>query len=379
MTVLSIQKHTITITAPAVEGTAALTGITDITMCVPFVTTRVSAPATTIDEFAAYQVRADFNAGAVRLRTETGSGLGSREIVCEVTVVEFDPTYVNVYQGTSSFADNQASITVASPFASPVVLSKAWLYCTATATTPTDAWYHHLVRGDITGTNELTFSSNVNTTRDVHWYVVECKNTEWEVFPRDITIPVADLSASITDLPTVDTAKTFVIGSYYLAGDPFLGGTNEDSNRQFTIDVELQNGTTLAATRREASVNLSIEWSGFVVEFASGGNENVYRNTLTTSATSPDTQAIGATVTAANCLVHPSGHQGTMGGGSHNDNDNSHDVIHGFCAWTLTDTTVSCAHDTANSFEAGSVTWEVIEWDVGGAPPVTPRRVMVIS
>jgi len=70
---------------------------------------------------------------------------------------------------------------------------------------------------------------------------------------------------------------------------------------------------------------------------------------------------------------------GNMGGAG-NDNDNSDDVPAVFYAWTFASSTlVDCEHYTGqSSFEAADVTWEVIEWDVGGAPPPT-RRIFIIS
>jgi hypothetical protein len=207
------------------------------------------------------------------------------------------------------------------------------------------------------------------------WYVVECKNTEWAVLPRNITIIDTGTTANVTDLGGVDTAKTMVLGSYRVTDI----SADSDGCRDNTADIDLTSGTTLTATRLGTSAPL--EWSGFVIEFDSGGNENVYRGTVTTTQASPDpaSHTTITSVTAADSMVHTCGMQGTIGG-SGNDDGDSDDVPPVFYAWTFDDDThITLEHYTAQStFEAADVTWEVIEWDVDGAPPVT-RRVMVIS
>jgi hypothetical protein len=50
-----------------------------------------------------------------------------------------------------------------------------------------------------------------------------------------------------------------------------------------------------------------------------------------------------------------------------------------FTAWTFTDDEfLTVEHITWGSEADMDISWEVIEWDTGGAPPPT-RRVMVIS
>jgi hypothetical protein len=306
-----------------------------------------------------------------------------RALVCEVTVVEFDSTYVNVYQGEFTWPDNTQSHAIDDPFGAgvDVVLAKSFLYFTTTRFNGVNDWDAHNVRGVITDVDTLTFdisgSGGWNNDSVVNWYVAECKNTEWTVYPRSIQLADTATTNLCTAFTAVDMSKTFVLGSYMGSDDAPDGDGNEEN----TIDVKLDSTTQVRATRKDAQVGDGvIDWAGFVVEL--NGSENVYRGTLTTSASSPDPAghtAIGATVTEADSWVHTAGHTGILGGGAHTDDSNSNDVPGAFCAWTFfSSTQIDCEHDTTGGQTGGSVSWEVIEWDTGGAPPAT-RRVMVIS
>jgi hypothetical protein len=68
-----------------------------------------------------------------------------------------------------------------------------------------------------------------------------------------------------------------------------------------------------------------------------------------------------------------------MNGQSENVTPATIDFVDIFCALKLTaDDTVSVDHSTEGAETDIDVSWEVIEWDTGGAPAPT-RRVMVIS
>jgi hypothetical protein len=361
---------------------ATLTGSPDTTNCIPFVSTRVVTIAGAADILCAYAVRADFHGGDTVRVTTSDINLGSRVIVCEVTVVEFDPTEVNVYQGDDPFPTSANTLTLNDPYGVgvDVVEAKSFLYFTYTTPADTDNWAFHTIRGVMTDVDTLTFDAVQNQgsplTTHVNWYVAEAINTAWAV--DHVAIQLADAITTDTDTFTaVDDEKTFILGSYKGVVTP----TDGDGVRQHTIDVTLTDSggdtwDTVTATRLDG-VSI-LDWAGFVVEFDSGGNENVYRGTVTTTQASPDPaghNAIGATVTAADSMVHTAGMTGMLGG-SGNDDSNSDDVPAVFYAWTFdSDTQITLEHYTGQAtFEAATVTWEVVEWDVGGAPP---RRVMV--
>lgn len=234
------------------------------------------------------------------------------------------------------------------------------------------------MRGRITGVNELTFDQQAQNMEDaiIHWYVAEAINTAWAVDAVDITLAAAVSSntATITALDTTDRSKAFVLGSYRGSGSG-----DADANDENTIDVTLTNSTTVTAQRAIATAAGAIDWSGFVVEFASGGNENVYRNTLawTTSEASKTNVTItgGPVSDTADCMVHVAGSPGTVGTGSFPGVD-SDDTPDAFTAWTFTSTSaLTVTHNTIGGEADQDISWEVIEWDVSAAP----RRVMVIS
>jgi hypothetical protein len=369
-----------------VSAMASLTGSPTTANCIPFVTTRVVVTGSSADEFAAYAARASFVAGSPnKIRVETtDTDLASREIVCEVTVVEFNPNEVNVYSAEAEFDENSDEEIVTAAFGGNVDPSKSWLYFTYSTSSTTEWWRRHTIRGRITESvpvsgdwDELTFDALENqggTAGDttVQWWVAEAINTAWTVDPVDIVI--ADLVDENTDtFAAVGKAKTFILGSY-------MGSTSTeaDANADNTIDVTLTDSggdtwDTVTATR--SGTEGEITWSGFVVELL--GGENVYRGKLTTTAVSPDPAdhtSIGATVTEVDSMIHTAGSCGNLGSGSHTGFE-SIEVADAFCTWTFfSPTHIDCEHRTAGGESDGSVSWEVIEWEMGAA-----RRVMVIS
>jgi hypothetical protein len=368
------------------SGQADLTNeAIDITNCIPFVSTRVVTLGKEADSFSAYAVRADFvddTIDKVRVRT-SNRDLDLREIVCEVTVVEFDPAEVNVYQGEDTWGDSVNIMTLNDPYggAVDVDLAKSFLYFNYVTNIGSDIWRFHTIRGVMTDLDTLTFDATENqgsgtSITIVNWYVAEAINTAWAVDQVAIQLADAIGTNEDTSFSAVTEAKTFILGSYKGSD----GSTNTDGNEQNTINIDLTDSTTVTASRVDgAAGNGIIDWAGFVVELA--GDENVYRGDLTTTQASPDTGTSRTTtaVVVADSMVHTAGMTGTVGGSGDTD-DNSDDPPGVFYAWTFASSTeIDCEHYIGMStFEAATVSWEVIEWDVGGAPPVT-RRVMVIS
>jgi hypothetical protein len=338
--------------------------------CIPFITMRATTKSSgSGDLFEEYAVSADFDTGTtVRVRR---SGATAAVLVVEVTVVEFDPAEVTVYQGTGAMADDENSVVLDDPYGGSVdiVLADTFLYFTYTTEVTNDWWEAHNVRGVVTDVDTLTFDKDeTGSVIDIDWYVAEATGGAWAVDHVAITLADTDSTEPAT-IGSVDTAKTFILGSYKGADDT----ADADANDANTVDVELTNSTTVTATR--VGDDQPIDWAGCVVELA--GAENVYRGSLSHAASSPQTSATFTAVTIADSMVHVAGHSGNLGGGSF-PGTGSAQVGDTFTAWTfLSTTTVESAHHIGGS-ETGTVSWEVIEWEVGGAPPPT-RRVMVIS
>ena len=381
MTVLSVQKHTVTLAAAASSGTANLTGSPTLANCVPFITTRVTAVSSqNDDEFQDYTVTADFLTGPDRVRIRNHDADSTRAMVIEVTVVEFDSSVVNVYQGTAAIDNSQDDVV---SIGGTVNLSKAWLYFTYMTEGTADNYRDHAIRGRITSTTQCTFDCSETygpaSAHSIDWYVVECQGTEWAVDAVSIQLDAVTTTNTAT-IGSVTTSKAFILGSH--TGSDVGDGDGPDEN---LVDVKLSNATTVTATRQGHGGGI-IEWSGFVVEFAAGGNENVYRGTLAWSPTArgtSKTDTIGTAVTIADSMVHLAGQTGILGGGHwKRTTDSSNRCPDTFTAWTITGTTEVTLTKMDNDDTGGEtdqdLSWEVIEWDVGGAPAPT-RRVMVIS
>ena len=387
MTVLSVQKHTITIASGNASAQADLTGGPVLANCVPFFSTRVSSVSTNgandVDEYA---VSVDFVAGApdkVRART-ANFGTLPRALVVEVAVVEFDPAKVNVYQGTATISEGATSTALSDAFgvAVTVDLSKSWLTFGYIGVGDWENMFNLTARGRFTSTSELTFDvTDTGSTVGIDWYVAEAVDQgggvySWEVDPVSITIADITSSNTATLSPAVsNTAKTFLLGSYNVSAG--ISGTAVDST---SVDAVLTNGSTVTCSRY--GEDGPINWSGFAVELA--GNENVYRGNISqVTPTASENDNIGATVASADSMVVRAGNIGSLCAGAWSG-FNQADMPDAMPAFTFVGTgdvtQITCQH-AINGTENGtvSISWEVIEWDVGGAPPVTPRRVMVIT
>ena len=93
MSVLTTQAVTISLAAGVTSNTAALSGITDITQCVPMTTKRVTTADSPADQWGEYCVRVEFLTGPDRVQCTTeGAGAETRATQIEIDVWEFDGT-----------------------------------------------------------------------------------------------------------------------------------------------------------------------------------------------------------------------------------------------------------------------------------------------
>jgi len=361
--VLSVQKHTITLPAgTSGVSSATLSPAVDTDNCIPFVTARVTDDNGAIH--SAYAVRARFDTSTT-VEVSTGYAV-SRALVVEVTVVEFNPSEVTVQSGTLAMA---ASSQTDAPSYTAVTSANTFLYHTWTNDSTFSTYYSATtVRGNIFGSptsTSISFSRQDGTGAIAGtWYLAEATGGAFAVEHLDWQLTASDTTtATIVTLAPVDTAKTFLLGSYKSNND-------SDFTDRATVDVYLNTSSQVAVNR----VGTTDTVYGYVqvIEFDSGGDETVYRGTVT-GTDGDDTAAIGATV-SDDSMVHVAGVPGSFTTGSFAGTDPG-DCPDAHCALTFpTSTQIQIQHGTSGG-DTGDVSWEVVEW-LPGAPAST-RRVMV--
>jgi len=169
-------------------------------------------------------------------------------VVVGVFVVEFDPAYVRVQQGTFTYANGNGNGTPTLVPITSVNLAKAAL-----------VFYHRHdsysfygdlpIAGFFSAVNELTFRRYLgNGTANGHWFVFEALNSEFSV--QTLNFSMANAVTGPTTSPalgtSVNTANTFVIASHN------THSTNDD-NDNGQIAVWLSDSTHVAARRQWAN------------------------------------------------------------------------------------------------------------------------------
>jgi hypothetical protein len=157
--------------------------------------------------------------------------------------------------------------------------------------------------------------------------------------------------------------------------------TGDDVDRS-TIDVTLTNGTTVTAQRHASASggDVTLSYTGYAITFDAGNNAAIQRGTLNQVAADPSASIDITEVDPDEAMVLSAGCISVLHAGSW-DGTTNEDNIDAQPAWDFTDgyTKVRCQHIVSSAAaDNQDISWEVIEWGIGGAPPTT-RRVMVIS
>jgi hypothetical protein len=372
MSIVSVQKFQLTLGNSALTDSATLAGGTVAANCVPFTTTRVTKQAAPGDDVVQYvcDIYIQFDSPDWKVYAERGlAELGEAELVCEVTVVEFDGSDTVVLSGTYN-DDTAVDVGTLDDEAT-------FLYVPGQCTDFSSWWTPYLLRSYITADgvdSDLAFTrADTGGTYSGHWYAVTATAGEFTVQARTVVLGNSVTSNAAT-IDSITTNKTFLIGSY-----SSIQGGNRTDNNVCICDATLTDDTTITVQRDTAPVaDGVITWHGYAVTMTD--NTMVYRNTLNwaVSETTKADVSIGATVDTDVSMVHVAGSVGTTSTGS-GASTNSDAVPDMFTAWTFTSpTALTVEHITWGSEDDLDISWEVIEWDVDGAPPPT-RRVMVIS
>ena len=243
--------------------------------CVPFASEMVSA---TDDQYERSFTDVFFQTGPARVTAQRDEGVGT--VTVGVFVVEFEPAYVKVQQGTFSILNGAGPGTPTMIAITPVTLTKAAL-----------VFYHRqssfLTYSDIaalgyfSAANQLTFVRSAgNANINGHYFVFEALNSEFSV--QAVSFSIADAtSTNSATIAAVDLTKTFVIASHRTEA-----GNNDNDDSQ--LGVWLASPTTLTARRQWQSAppppnNTITDIRAFVVSLSDG--VTVQRGTLSYATT----------------------------------------------------------------------------------------------
>ena len=270
--VRSIEYVEVSLGSGVTSASVNLTKGQDITNCVPFASSTLTD---TNARFARVLTDISFQTGPDRVTVQRDSGTGTTSV--GVHVVEFDPAFVNVHQGTFANALSAGQPTTSGIPAVALAKAAVVFYYRFDDDTGANEYGHVALAGWFGSTTQLNWQRNDASLGSIngHYYVFEAINNEFAVQALSFSMAASATSASST-LPTpVARDRSFVIASYRTA---YADDDSEDG--QFRIS--LPDSSTVLASRSfggGSGSNLISDIRAFVVEL--GGNVRVQRGTLT--------------------------------------------------------------------------------------------------
>jgi hypothetical protein len=367
--VLSVEYAQVTLGTGVTSNTYTPTlYTTSLDNCVPFISVRVVTAADNPKRVRSYVCDPSFSGGDLVITRDIAEGTTS--VIAECYIVEYDPARAQVIQGTWQIPDGYANQIFSFPDSASVTVSSSFIYFGCYQDNGTITYLSPFaIRGKINSTNQAFFGrTGTSGTADGHYYVVESTAGDFTVSTTDITI--ADLSSSDTGPVSVDSSSTFLLGSW---DDGNAGSAS--SNADQTIDAKLNTaGDTVTLTR--TGTNGAITYHGQLVEMAD--DTSVQRDTQSMGAgDQQDDVALGASVDDTKSMAIRSGNMGYYTSGNLSGTASS-DVPDGWISMRVLSGGDDVRIEKSNSGnEAADISWQVIEWDVGGTPPAAPRRIFV--
>ncbi len=366
--VTSVKRYTLTITAGNGTATSTIDG-QDTTKCIPFVTTRLSIDSTTDGDHGAYAVDVSFLTGPDRIQVETFV-TATREVVCEVTLVEFNSADVKVQEGTFAMTGTSEGITGLDSLGAvtDTFSYHTWL-CNGVGTDYTAAQ----VRCNIDAVDDIQISRQASTGQcDGHIWLAEAIGGTPEFTVEHISVSFSGTTQETPAVTSVTENKTFIMASHKVPAT----ATNFE-NDECTLDMFLASATSITADRQANFDDLYAVAQ--VVTFDAGNAATVRRGTLNQAAATAseniDITDLGSGF-ADVAMIHSTASTGSFTSGSF-PGALVTDPVDAHCAWTFVDSdTINIQHNTDGGEASQDISWEVILWgDAAGGP--APRRVMV--
>lgn len=280
-----------------------------------------------------------------------------------VFVVEFDPTYVKVQQGTFAFAaGNAGPVTAGITGVSSLTRAALVFYNRNNFASGGNGYNDIAVEGSFSAVNQLSFLRNAATpTIDGHWYVFEALNVagsySFVVQPTTFTFSTASGSAALA--PSVGSTETFVVGSYRTSVTQdradrgafrlYLSGCSGSPSMCSSVTAESYTGNTATTV------------TAFVVTFASG--VRVQRGAFNYAATGGGATQQTATLSPAFVVAQTMiwNGMGAAPGGMMAD-ENSGDLMYD-ASQRLKLANSTTVQGNRGAFTTTAVgTWEAVEW-----------------
>ncbi len=213
--IVSVEKVTLTLSSGTNPAQANLTKGQNFAACTPFYSMREAAAAIGGFSNLMPEVWFDDNAGTARVNAQLFSG---DDVQVEIFVVEWDLTKVNVQQVTFTIATSATTGTAA---ITAVNQAKAFIvHNDRISSSGPYAYDRTFTSAAFTSDTQVTVTRGFASTAigiTGRIFVVECIGTEFSVQHATPSLTASGTTGDAT-ISSVDTAKTFLVGSYTQSG-----------------------------------------------------------------------------------------------------------------------------------------------------------------
>ena len=352
--VISVEHAEFDIPSGTMKKSVELNSSQDIANCVPFMTKEVIA--STSDDWDDIMVDIYFEEGP-KITAERNQGGGALSL--SIFVVEFDPSFIKVQQGSISFAGTSDTDSI-----DQVATDKTAMVFYYRHAFDQDDWNDLRVCGYFSASNTLTWERHASSGDVIgHFYVFEANHDQFTVQSTSFTIGSTSTSATGALSNAVDMSKSFVIAS-------FKTDRGDDNAEQGSCDVWLDTNTTVKAERYATSNTITIK--AFVVEFSEFGAENVQRGVFSYGSTEDQKTADIDYVYLWRSMVH----NPVCGGQMRAAQGGSTDAMRAWQKLTFeNETMIQGDISVGNTGNAATGHWEVIQWDVQTGYYIDPEPI----
>jgi hypothetical protein len=189
--------------------------------------------------------------------------------------------------GTSTYRSIGATVNTSNAF--------LILYSAAASANP-DIWQ---ITGYIYNSTHLLFERADTGTAEVSWFVIECFGEEFTVQRGSIDINSGSTSNTST-ISSVNTSRSMVVGQGRVNSASAVVADSQDGY----ATLELQNSTTVNATRASGATGVAATCRYEVVEFAQSSNIAIQTAETTLSSTNPWNVNINSVNQSSSWLYH---------------------------------------------------------------------------
>ena len=371
--VVSIEKVTATFdtTAGVVNTTVNLSKGQDETKCVPFCTILATSNGADRRANDAAGLEMIDNSGTPAVRVHRASTSTVPSLSVEIFVIEFGSN-VTVQQGSVALTGTTANDTL-------TAITEANSFCIfsqlATAATG-DGMDDMFVQARFGSTTSVDFDRRAAGGPDwtIYWYVVESDGSDFLTeYVNDDWTSAETGPTGLTLSNTIALANAFVVSTYETAEtlDDMIDGI---------INVALTGTTTLTWYRNNGGTPASVGTLGAWVVRGSATEFDVQRFALDLAASTTNDQTVTA-IDQAKAVILSSGNVG-VGAWSVDSSINGDDIEDRHNSLVFTSNTNVRAQQRLAEASGGAdsrLRFEVIEFELEGAPPAGANRLLLLN